>query len=253
MFSTPLAEARTHFLYDCRICGIAQTIASKLRCDPNEIVQQSRRCDFGPGARALDDQRLLCITIAADRDPVVSPGASAKRMGGRQHAQSHACTVGTEAPDETELGAIAVSLLIAFSQRRIERKQCSIEIVFLGGDQSSRHQRIDPDFVRFQSDARRPRQDQQLAPHILAGQIDARIRFGVAGVARVAPQNRGTTPARPSRTKPENGRMPSYWSNSQASEPDSTPSTAWIESPPATSSRIERNNGNPAPTVALSP
>ncbi|CUZ96533.1 Uncharacterised protein [Serratia marcescens] len=41
-----------------------------------------------------------------------------------------------------------------------------------------RHQRLDPHLVRFDVVARFARQDHQLAHHILAGEIDPRIRFG---------------------------------------------------------------------------
>src|SRR3546814_2337807 len=91
-----------------------------------------------------------------------------------------------EAAEEAREGTGTVRLPVARAQRRIQRRQQAIDRAGVGARKRLGHQRLHPDTIRMQGQARRAREDQQLAAHVLAGQVDPRIWLGVAGIARLA-------------------------------------------------------------------
>src|SRR3546814_9219128 len=81
---------------------------------------------------------------------------------------------------------VTVRLPVARAQRRIQRRQQAIDRAGVGARKRLGHQRLHPDAIRMQGQAGRAREDQQLAAHVLAGQVDPRIWLGVAGIARLS-------------------------------------------------------------------
>ncbi|KAG1399065.1 hypothetical protein G6F59_013386 [Rhizopus arrhizus] len=154
--------------------------------DAQHVIQQRGGGDFRARARPLDQQRLALIAIAVDGHAVVGARALRQWMIGRQLAQAHLRTLAIDATDKTQHAAVVARLLPACLQRRIQLFQRGYRIFQRQRGERFRHQRIHLHLRRVQRQPAAAGQDQQLAAYILAGQVQARIRLGVACRQRFA-------------------------------------------------------------------
>src|SRR5690606_2767474 len=123
--------------------------------DPQQVVEQRGRGDPGAGPGTLQDERLLAVAVAPDRDAVVGATAVRQRIAGRQRLQSRA---GFEA-----------AVVAAGEAGDVGEPAPALARDAQAGVHGGRLERMHVHRVLFQRVPGSAGQDQQLAAHVRAG------------------------------------------------------------------------------------
>src|SRR5690606_22624033 len=143
----------------------APTVAAQAPLLQGQYVVEDRGGgDPGAGTGALDHQWLGSVAVRPEGDAGVGAAACGEGIARRTHYEAPVGDAGLAPRHEREAASGGARRCEADAQRVVGRVP----------------QRLDPDRVRLELETGRPRNDQQLAAHVLAGEIVARSRFGVA-------------------------------------------------------------------------
>jgi hypothetical protein len=143
----------------------------------------------GTGARALHDERVVAIAASGELHAVVRQSQVGEGMVGGQFLQrNRRVAITLQARDITQHAAPGAGGLQRGLHRRVERCQPGHEAVAIGVAQGLGHQALHAHILERQRHAGFAAQDHQLARHVHAGQVVARIGLGVAQRMRLAHQ-----------------------------------------------------------------